>query len=267
MPLIFKICPEPLWREAEASGAFQGAPVDLADGYIHFSTAEQAPETAARHFAGQRDLVLVAVPAEALGPQLRWEVSRGGALFPHLYGPLPLARVQSVTPLPLGQDGRHVFPDSLAKEAGFSPAAHGWEPIVSDNFVGLVGPLWRRPRTEAAEHGRRRYGFLAERRHLNINGTVHGGMIMTFADQALGITARSVNAGNRQATIQMDTHFLSAVAAGEFVEARCRVTRETKSLLFVTGELVVGDRPVATAQGVWKIGPPLAKPALSGGPA
>jgi uncharacterized protein (DUF952 family) len=98
-----------LWQEAARDGLFHGAPVDRADGYIHFSTAEQLRETAAKHFAGQSDLVLVAVEAEALGDALRWEPSRGGALFPHLYGALPLDAVRRVEELPLGRDG-HVFP-------------------------------------------------------------------------------------------------------------------------------------------------------------
>lgn len=111
MQLIYKICPAPLWREAERAGAFHGAPVDLADGFIHFSTAEQAPETAAKHFGGEPDLLLVAVDAERIGDALRWEPSRGGALFPHLYATLPLQAVAWVEPLPLGPDGTHLFPD------------------------------------------------------------------------------------------------------------------------------------------------------------
>ena len=107
---IYKICPEPLWRQAEAAGSFEGAPVDLADGFIHFSTAAQAPETARRHFAGQAELLLVAVDADRLGAALRFEPSRGGDLFPHLYGPLGLDAVLWVRPLPLGPDG-HVFPE------------------------------------------------------------------------------------------------------------------------------------------------------------
>ena len=111
MTLIYKICSEALWREAERVGVFAGAAIDLEDGYIHFSTAAQAPETAARYFARQGDLVLVAVDADALGDGLRWEPSRGGDLFPHLYGPLRLDAVRWVRPLPLGADGRHVFPE------------------------------------------------------------------------------------------------------------------------------------------------------------
>ena len=95
--LIFKIATRAQWEAAEAAGTFAGAPVDLRDGYIHFSTAEQLDDTLAKHFAGQHDLLLIAVEAEALGEALRWEVSRGGALFPHLYAPLPVAAAVRVT--------------------------------------------------------------------------------------------------------------------------------------------------------------------------
>jgi uncharacterized protein (DUF952 family) len=111
MPLIYKICPKHLWLEGERAGLFAGAPVDLDDGFIHLSTAAQVRETAAKHFGGQPDLLLIAVDTEALGAALRYEPSRGGDLFPHLYGALPLPAVRWVKPLPLGRDGRHVFPD------------------------------------------------------------------------------------------------------------------------------------------------------------
>lgn len=111
--VIYKICPETLWRAAESEGEFAGAPVDRADGYIHFSTAGQVRETAARHFAGQQALLLLTVDVAALGQGLRWEPSRGGDLFPHLYDPLPLSAVREVEALPLGPDGRHVFPAGL----------------------------------------------------------------------------------------------------------------------------------------------------------
>jgi uncharacterized protein (DUF952 family) len=107
---IYKICDAAAWQAAERLGKFAGGPIDLADGYIHFSTADQVEETATRHFAGQRDLVLVAVATDFLGPALKWEPSRGGALFPHLYGKLPLRAVRWTKPLPLGAEGRHVFP-------------------------------------------------------------------------------------------------------------------------------------------------------------
>jgi uncharacterized protein (DUF952 family) len=107
---IYKICPAALWHEAERQGIFKGAAIDLSDGFIHFSDASQVTETAAKHFAGEADLVLVTVDSERLGDALKWEPSRGGALFPHLYGDLPLSAVTRVDPLPLGPDGRHVFP-------------------------------------------------------------------------------------------------------------------------------------------------------------
>lgn len=109
MTLVFKIVSEAEWRAAEQNGVFEGSAVDHADGFIHFSTAEQATETAARHFAGQEGLLLVAVDAEKLGDRLKWEPSRGGALFPHLYGALPLSAVRWTRPLPLDADGKHVF--------------------------------------------------------------------------------------------------------------------------------------------------------------
>jgi uncharacterized protein (DUF952 family) len=113
MTLIYKICPKDLWLEAESAGVFAGAPVDLDDGFIHFSTAAQVGETAAKHFGGEPELFLVAVDPEVLGAGLRYETSRGGDLFPHLYGALPLAAVRWVKPLPLDREGRHVFPDLI----------------------------------------------------------------------------------------------------------------------------------------------------------
>jgi len=110
MTVIYKICTAALWDDAKRHGLFAGAPVDLADGYIHFSTAAQVQETAARHFAGQHDLVLLWIDGDRLGAALKWEPSRGGALFPHLYGALDIRHVTQVSKLPLGADGLHVFP-------------------------------------------------------------------------------------------------------------------------------------------------------------
>ena len=107
--IVYKIVATEEWIEAEAAGVFAGASVDHADGFIHFSTGEEAPDTAAKWFAGRDDLTLAAVDAEALGKDLRWEPSRGGALFPHLYAVLPMSAVVWSRPLPLGLDGRHVF--------------------------------------------------------------------------------------------------------------------------------------------------------------
>jgi len=255
MPKIYKICPDWMWREAEAAGTFRGAPVDLADGFIHLSTARQLADTATKHFGGQHDLVLVAVDVGALGDALRWEPSRGGDLFPHLYRDLPLGAVASVETLPLGPEGRHLFPAGIAeqieREAASDVTAAGWVRGSGENFVGLVGPFWARLDGDAT-----RYGFLAERRHLNRGGRVHGGMVMTFADQALGNAALAANEDRPQVTVQLDTHFISGVKEGEFVEARCRVVRKTQALLFMAAELVVAGRVVATSAGVWKMREP-----------
>ncbi len=108
--LIYKIFRAPEWDALRADGSTAGAPVDMADGFIHFSTAAQASETAARHFADVSGLWLIAVDAEALGTDLRWEPSRGGDLFPHLYRPLLDDDVRWAKPLPI-KDGLHQFPE------------------------------------------------------------------------------------------------------------------------------------------------------------
>lgn len=105
MSRIYKILPRTAWAAAHEAQRFEGSPIDVADGFIHFSTAAQAPETARRHFAGQADLVVLEVEAADLGEALRWEPSRGGELFPHLYGPLEARHVRYVTEAPLGEDG------------------------------------------------------------------------------------------------------------------------------------------------------------------
>jgi uncharacterized protein (DUF952 family) len=106
MELIYKIAPAELWRQAELNGVFNGSPADEADGFIHLSTSAQVCGTAARHFAGQDDLLLIGIDPKLLA-ELRYEAASGGALFPHLYSPLNLDAVVSVTPLPLGPDGLH----------------------------------------------------------------------------------------------------------------------------------------------------------------
>jgi uncharacterized protein (DUF952 family) len=109
--IIYKIVSENEWNAAEREKRFVGSAIDHQDGYIHFSTMEQVKETAARHFAGHDGLVLVAVDAEALGPALKWEPSRGGALFPHLYEALALDSVKWKVPLPRDASGHHMFPE------------------------------------------------------------------------------------------------------------------------------------------------------------
>jgi uncharacterized protein (DUF952 family) len=107
--LIYKIVAASLWRKAQDRGRFGGAPADIADGYIHFSSADQAKATATKYFHGQDDLLLIAVATKRLGDALHYEPSRGGALFPHLYSDLPLDAVVYAKPLPLQPDGEHDF--------------------------------------------------------------------------------------------------------------------------------------------------------------
>jgi uncharacterized protein (DUF952 family) len=111
---IYKICERTQWQEAQAARSFGGSGADRRDGFIHFSTAAQLPGTAAKHFAGATDLLLIAVDATALGAQLKWEPSRGGELFPHLYGALPLSAVRWSKALPDEIDGRRPLPELAA---------------------------------------------------------------------------------------------------------------------------------------------------------
>jgi uncharacterized protein (DUF952 family) len=106
---IYKILSDDQWKEAQLAGGFHGAPIDLADGFIHFSTTEQVEETARKHFKGQNDLLLATIDEALLGDALRYEPSRGGQLFPHLYGPMPLSAIIHLVPLPMASDGYHRF--------------------------------------------------------------------------------------------------------------------------------------------------------------
>jgi uncharacterized protein (DUF952 family) len=108
---IYKICEREAWRAAERERTYRGSAVDARDGFIHFSTAGQVAETAAKHFAGATDLMLVAVDGNVLGSALKWERSRGGELFPHLYAALPLSAVRWVRALPDEVDGRRAMPE------------------------------------------------------------------------------------------------------------------------------------------------------------
>ena len=108
--LIFKVVSASEWARASEHGEFQGAAIDLTDGYIHFSTAQQLRETVEKHFAGQTDLLLVGVDADKLGENLKWEPSRGGDLFPHLYAPLSMECVVMSAEMPIGKDGKHLIP-------------------------------------------------------------------------------------------------------------------------------------------------------------
>jgi acyl-coenzyme A thioesterase PaaI-like protein len=137
------------------------------------------------------------------------------------------------------------------RPVAFDPAAAGWQPYTDEGFIGLVGPFWSRLK-RADEGDSFEYAFMAEPKHHNRRGVVQGGMLMTFADRAMGMTCWYANGKQPQATVQLDMHFIDAVRIGEFVECRATVVRRTRSLVFMAGELVVGDRVVATASGVWK---------------
>ena len=113
MTIIYKLVSADLWDSALAVGTFYGSPLDLSDGYIHLSASQQVRETARRHFRDVPSLLLVEVATDRLGPSLRWEPSRGGDLFPHLYAPLDLSAVVRVRPVPLGADGVPVIPEDV----------------------------------------------------------------------------------------------------------------------------------------------------------
>ena len=110
--IIFHICRKDEWDAAQANGIYSGSSQDRADGYIHFSASNQVKESAAKHRAGQDELVLLLVDVDLLGKALKWEPSRGGELFPHLYGDLPIYAVLKALDLNLGADGKHIFPKS-----------------------------------------------------------------------------------------------------------------------------------------------------------
>jgi acyl-coenzyme A thioesterase PaaI-like protein len=129
----------------------------------------------------------------------------------------------------------------------FDPAAAGWEPYTDEGFIGLVGPFWRRPAGDSYD-----YAFTAQPKHHNRRGIVQGGMLMTFADRSMGMTCWYANGERPQATVQLDVQFVDAVQIGEFVEAKCRMVRRTRALVFMRGDFVVGERVVAIANGIWK---------------
>jgi uncharacterized protein (TIGR00369 family) len=144
-----------------------------------------------------------------------------------------------------GADPRTETP---AVTASFDPAAAGWQPVDLSDFMNLIGPVWQR-RTEAGVL----HGLLAAEKHRNRNGVVHGGVMATLLDMALGRTSSEAQGSHRQATINLDVQFLAPVRVGDFLVAECRVVRATRSIMFMHGTLSVGDRVCAVAQGTWKI--------------
>lgn len=130
----------------------------------------------------------------------------------------------------------------------FDPAAHGWEMAQAPGFGELTGPIWRRE-----EGGRLRFGFVVATKHINRAGNLHGGMMMTFADMAMAMTGRQATGGKRHATMELNIQFIEAAHLGEFVEARCELVRQTRSVLFLHTKMYVGERIVVSANGIWKI--------------
>lgn len=128
------------------------------------------------------------------------------------------------------------------------PAAQGWSPRPPQGFTGLTGPLWSRPEGDGWA-----YGVLADERHANGHGIVHGGMLVTLLDNTLGLTVSRATGRRPGVTMQLNTQFLSAARPGEFLEARGEVLRLAQSVAFVRGTIHVGDRLVAAGDGVWKL--------------
>lgn len=138
--------------------------------------------------------------------------------------------------------------------------AGGWTTIDDDGFINLVGPLWRRMVGTAPE-----YAIVGQEKHRNRRGVVQGGLLMTLADRTCGMTARFVSGVETMATVQMDTHFIDAARIGDIMISKPRVVRITKSLIFMSTEVTVEGRCVATAQGVFKIVGKLVDPVPSAG--
>jgi uncharacterized protein (TIGR00369 family) len=129
--------------------------------------------------------------------------------------------------------------------AAFDPARAGWKVVKQNGFGELAGPIWR--------HGDARFGFLVEAKHLNFADIVHGGMLATLADQAMGMTAMRATGNKPHATIELNIQFVGAVRLNDFVEAHCEVVRLTRAIIFMQSKLMVGTRLVANATGIWKI--------------
>lgn len=141
--------------------------------------------------------------------------------------------------------------DKPAAEAAprFDPAAHGWEEVVNHTAFGeLVGPIWRND-----DNGKARFGFTVAPKHLNRSGNLHGGMLMTLADQAMAMAARQITGNKRHATIELNIQFVDGVKLGEFVIALPEVVRATRSVVFMQAKMFVADRLVVTTSGIWKI--------------
>ena len=147
---------------------------------------------------------------------------------------------------------------SIPDAAPFDPAAHGWQPLPVGGFPAHVGPFWHRPATSSQppdepSDAPPRFAMLADARHLNIHGIVHGGMVMTFADTGLGITVWHAMGRRPCVTVQFGCQFLDAVQAGDFVELDAEILRRSSTVVFMRGTLRVGTRTTGAVEGVWKM--------------
>ena len=130
------------------------------------------------------------------------------------------------------------------------PASDGWLPLANDGYASLIGPFWHRPGTDGQAP---RFAMLADGRHVNFHGIVHGGMLMSFADTALGVTVWETAGRQPCVTIQFGAQFLDAVQVGDFIEIDVEVLRRSASVVFVRGTLRCGAKPVGAVEGVWKM--------------
>jgi uncharacterized protein (TIGR00369 family) len=137
--------------------------------------------------------------------------------------------------------------DKASEKVVFDPAADGWEAVTGTNYGELIGPIWRHE-----DGGRLRFGLVVAQKHLNRNSILHGGMLMTLADLSMALTARRAHS-KRHATIELNMQFVDSVRVGEFVESHAEVVRATRALMFMQTKMLVGDRTVARANGIWKI--------------
>ena len=133
-------------------------------------------------------------------------------------------------------------------ETQFNPGDEGWKPLNVEGYFSSVGPLWSRRAGDSWE-----YGMAVEKQHHNGIGVAHGGMLVTFMDQAISLIAWNATDRVPCATIQLETHFIASAKAGNFVVARVEVTRQTSTLIFLRGTLSVGDQLIMTAQGLMKV--------------
>lgn len=227
-----------LRRTNHNSGARRGHGLTLLADYGSDTGPASPPALAARK---QTRAAPAGVAAAVCLPRyaVRWNCQN------HPHGPKP-RRDDSCTGTRMTEKTRNAGGAALRDAAAL--LADGWQEIEAGNgFLALIGPLWQK-----LEDERYCLGFLVAGKHLNRNGMVHGGMLSSLADSAMGLAARQHELSRRQATIQLGIHYIAAARPDEFVVARCTVRRATRSIIFVDAEIFSGTRLVATTEGIWK---------------